>query len=71
MGLNYVINCHACGTHSEYHTTTNFRGRSIDLRLSEHVDTQCAIRCPVCRARLNKSEADFRAQVSITVSTEV
>ena len=30
-----------------------------------HLDTECAIRCPVCRAKLNTSMADFRAQVRV------
>ena len=33
--------------------------------LVRHIDTECALRCPVCRARLNTSEAQFREQVTI------
>lgn len=68
MGLNYIIECRACGSHSEYRTTINVCGVNTHLHLTDHVDTECAIRCPVCRAKLNKSEADFRQQVSISLS---
>jgi hypothetical protein len=67
MGLNYAIDCRACGAHTEYRTTIN-ASEVVYTRLVEHVDTECAIRCPVCRARLNKSEVEFRRQVSITLS---
>jgi hypothetical protein len=67
MGLNYAIDCLACGAHSEYRTTTNYRV-GMELRLAEHIDTECAIRCPVCRAKLNNSEAEFRQQVKISLS---
>ena len=66
MGLNYAIDCRACGAHTEYRTTIN-ASEVAYTRLVEHVDTECAIRCPVCRARLNKSEAEFLDQVSITI----
>jgi hypothetical protein len=68
MGLNYAIDCCSCGTHSEYRTTINIRGGEANLNFANHVDTECAIRCPVCRARLNKSEVEFHRQVSITLS---
>jgi hypothetical protein len=67
MKLNYVINCSHCGAHTEYSTTRYYRNMSaedIDSRM--HIDTECAMRCPVCRYRLNTSEADFRSQVHIT-----
>ncbi|MBQ5595303.1 MAG: hypothetical protein IIU78_06305 [Alistipes sp.] len=63
MGLNYIINCTHCGSHTEYktkvYTTIN------DADLYSHIDTECAIRCPVCRSRLNASQSDFRSQVEI------
>ena len=66
MGLNYTINCRPCCHHTELHTTTNRRTMHIaGERLADHVDTECAIRCPICRSRLNNTEADFRAQVTI------
>lgn len=66
MKLHYNIACRHCGAHTEYITTTNRRTQFIDnIELSMHIDTECAIRCPVCRSRLNSSEAEFRAQVSV------
>ncbi|MBO5889894.1 MAG: hypothetical protein J6Q28_00500 [Alistipes sp.] len=66
MGLNYIINCTHCGSHTEYRTTV---GRSVsmidDSNLYSHIDTQCAMRCPVCRSRLNNTQSDFRSQVEI------
>jgi hypothetical protein len=40
--------------------------RHDNLDELQHIDTECAIRCPVCRSKLNTSEADFRAQVKLT-----
>ena len=68
MGLNYAIDCRACGAHSEYHTTIVVRSKNTYLHLADHVDTECAIRCPVCRARLNNSVAEFHQQVTISLS---
>ena len=66
MGLNYTINCRHCGTHTELHTTTNRRTVYIaGEHLTDHIDTEYAIRCPICRSKLNSSEADFRSQVTI------
>lgn len=66
MSINYTIECRHCGTHTsfEYYTT---RRISDERNLNEqiHIDTECAIRCPHCRSRLNSSEADFRKQVTI------
>ena len=67
MGLNYAIDCSACGAHSEYHTTINVRSTNSYLHIAEHIDTECAIRCPVCRARLNNSVAEFHKQVTISI----
>ena len=67
MGLNYKIDCRRCGNHSEYKTTITLKN-SAHMSLAEHVDTECAIRCPVCRARLNSSEAEFHEQVKIIVA---
>ncbi|MBP3547930.1 MAG: hypothetical protein J6J64_04575 [Alistipes sp.] len=67
MGLNYTIDCRHCGSHTEYRASTNRRTLRVDAeRLSSHIDTECAMRCPVCRTKLNTSEADFRAQVKIS-----
>jgi hypothetical protein len=66
MGLNYTIDCRRCGSHSEHYTYTDVRTmRYDDLYEHMHLDTECAIRCPVCRAKLNTSMADFRAQVRV------
>ena len=66
MGLNYNIHCNECGSHTDYHTTIVGLTSSEQL-LNQHIDTQCAIRCPVCRVKLNTSESDFRQQVTITI----
>ena len=65
MGLNYTIDCRACGAHTEYRTTICRSSSLAAAHLVDHIDTECAIRCPVCRARLNNSRADFLAQVCI------
>ena len=66
MGLIYNIHCNVCGSHTDYRTTI-FGLSSSEQLLNQHIDTQCAIRCPVCRAKLNTSESDFMEQVTITV----
>ena len=66
MAINYLINCKHCGLHSEHLTWLSMRAMQYpEDELVKHVDTECAIRCPVCRARLNTSEAQFREQVTI------
>jgi hypothetical protein len=66
MRLNYIIDCHHCGGHYEYSTTTNYRTLVMaETNLLQHVDTECAMRCPACRSRLNATEADYRAQVRV------
>ncbi len=66
MGLNYIIDCRRCGSHSEYQTSIAVKN-SVRTNLAEHIDTECAIRCPICRARLNNSAAEFREQVKISL----
>ena len=68
MGLNYTIDCRHCGSHTEYHASTNRRTLRVDTaHLSDNVDTECAIRCPVCRSRLNTTRHDFLTQVKISI----
>lgn len=64
MSVNYTIACRHCGAQSNYTTYTNARTMlHADPEAVMHIDTECAIRCPVCRSKLNTTEADFRAQV--------
>ena len=66
MGLNYTIDCRHCGARSEHYSYTNVRTmRYDDIYEHMNLDTEYAIRCPVCRAKLNTSMEDFRAQVRI------
>lgn len=66
MNINYTIDCRHCGSHSDYQQYTNPRTmRYDDINALMHVDTECAIRCPICRSKLNTSEADFKAQVKV------
>lgn len=65
MGLNYIINCSHCGSHTEYRTKVGSAALAKDENLYSHIDTQCAMRCPVCRSRLNGSQSEFRSQVQI------
>ena len=67
MKLNYTIDCNHCGAHTEYSSTICYRNMSVeDVERKMHIDTECAMRCPVCRYRLNTTEADFRSQVHVT-----
>ena len=69
MSINYTTDCRHCGGHSDYQQYTNPRTmRHDDINALMHVDTECAIRCPVCRARLNNSVAEFHQQVTISLS---
>ena len=68
MGLNYTIDCRACGSHTEFSTTMRCQADATSaLHIADHIDTECAIRCPVCRARLNTSQTEFLSQVSISL----
>ncbi|MBQ3173479.1 MAG: hypothetical protein IJB56_04145 [Alistipes sp.] len=68
MGLNYTIDCCHCGSHTVYRAATNRRTMRVDVsHLADNIDTECAIRCPVCRSRLNTSRNDFLRQVKIEV----
>ena len=67
MKLNYTIDCRHCGTHTEYSITSYYLTMSdAESAGKMHIDTECAMRCPACRYRLNTTEADFRSQVHIT-----
>ena len=67
MKLNYTIDCNHCGAHTEYSSTIYYRNMSVeDVERKMHIDTECAMRCPVCRYRLNTTEAEFRSQVHVT-----
>ncbi|MBQ6613526.1 MAG: hypothetical protein IIX19_07405 [Alistipes sp.] len=64
MSINFTIECRNCGTHTMVESYVNCRTkRSLNADSIIHVDTECAIRCPNCRSRLNTSEAEFRSQV--------
>lgn len=66
VDVRYLIDCHHCGKHSEYATYALLPASvSGDELLMLPVDTECAIRCPACRSRLNTSESDYRKQVRI------
>lgn len=66
MSLNYTIDCRHCGNHTQFEFYTNNRTmRHDNIDAIMHIDTECAIRCPICRSKLNTSEADFRAQVKV------
>ena len=65
MGVNYSIDCRHCGEHTDYYVATNIYRRPTSAELNRNIDTECAIRCPICRSKLNTSEADFKAQVKV------
>ncbi len=66
MGLNYIINCSHCGSRTEYRTTLLRGAVKVDkAAIYSNIDTECAIRCPKCRSRLNTSVSDFSRQVEI------
>lgn len=66
MSINYQIDCRHCGGHSEYMAYTDYRtGCNIAAAGELHIDLECDIRCPICRRRLNTSEADYREQVKV------
>ena len=65
MKLNYQIDCKHCGTHTEYSVELR-RGCVADgVESMVHIDTECAMRCPACRRRLNGTETEFRSQVKM------
>lgn len=67
MSVNYNIDCQHCGSHSQYTTWLDSSSLRYTLeQMTQHIDTECAIRCPVCRAKLNSSADAFRRQVTIS-----
>lgn len=68
MGVNYSIDCRHCGEHTDYYVATNIYRRLTSAELNRNIDTECAIRCPNCRSRLNSSEAEFLSQVTMSLS---
>ena len=66
MGLNYIINCIHCGSHTEHKTSLPRTATKLNKeRIYSNIDTECAIRCPKCRSRLNNSASEFFSQVEI------
>ncbi|MBQ2429288.1 MAG: hypothetical protein II274_00365 [Alistipes sp.] len=65
MKLNYQIDCKHCGTHTEYSIEMRRGGVAADAECMVHIDTECAMRCPACRCRLNGTEDDFLSQVKM------
>ncbi|MBO7282444.1 MAG: hypothetical protein J6U73_03450 [Alistipes sp.] len=66
MRLNYIINCTHCGLHTEYKTSLPRTATKLDrASIYSNIDTECAIRCPKCRSRLNTSVSAFFSQVEI------
>lgn len=66
MSINFAIECRHCGAHTIVESYVSCRTmRNIDENRTIHIDTQCAIRCPNCRSRLNTSEEEFLSQVTV------
>ena len=66
MRLNYIINCSHCGSLTEYKTSLPRTATKLNKeRIYSNIDTECAIRCPKCRSRLNNSASEFFSQVEI------
>ncbi|MBQ3043850.1 MAG: hypothetical protein IJD53_05320 [Alistipes sp.] len=65
VNISYIIDCRHCGRHTEYATYAALSANDANdsEALMQRVDTECAIRCPACRSRLNITERDFREQV--------
>ncbi|MBO5830872.1 MAG: hypothetical protein J6R01_04640 [Alistipes sp.] len=66
MSINFAIECRHCGAHTiveSYASCHTMRNMSAENAM--HIDTECAIRCPNCRSRLNTTEAEFRSQVKM------
>ena len=65
MGLNYIINCTHCGSHTIYKTTLPRTAKVDRESIYSNIDIECAIRCPKCRSRLNNTVSEFFSQVAI------
>ncbi|MBO7189706.1 MAG: hypothetical protein J6U93_00335 [Alistipes sp.] len=66
MRLNYIINCSHCGSLTEYKTSLPRTASNVNkASIYSNIDTECAIRCPKCRARLNNTASEFFSQVEI------
>lgn len=66
MSINFAIECRHCGAHTIVESYVNCNTmRNISEQRAIHIDTECAIRCPNCRSRLNTTEEEFRSQVTV------
>ena len=66
MGTAYRIHCAHCGTQFEQTSPCSFGLPAPSAGCGDYVETQTAIRCPVCLKRLNASQEVFRRQVEVT-----
>ena len=66
MGIIYSIKCSRCGSLTKHYNAAD-AGTVLACENGKrpHVETDYAIRCPVCMHRLNTSEEDFFAQVEM------
>jgi len=65
MSINFTIECRHCGAHTTIESYASCHTVRNMLNMPNvHVDTECAIRCPNCRSRLNRTEDEFRSQVT-------
>ena len=73
MGTAYKIRCKHCGAQFSHSANTSYGLFSICIgsidRLGE-IETQSAMRCPVCLKRLNTTPEEFNEQVKVTYSWE-
>ena len=66
MGTAYKIRCKHCGAQIDRFTDVNYGVSSQCVGRNEYVETEIAIRCPVCHKRLNRTMEEFHEQVEVT-----
>lgn len=66
MGTTYTIQCKKCGAHIHHFAQVNFGITNAATGCSDFVETEIAIRCPICHNRLNSTLEEFREQVKVS-----
>ncbi len=67
MGTAYTIRCRHCGAQFDHYMQPGYGVLPPCIGCGDDfVETQTAIRCPVCRRRLNTTQEEFNEQIEVT-----
>lgn len=67
METTYRIRCRHCGTLLPQNADSNLGAIARCANSDCHIDTEFAMRCPVCMKRLNRTEQEFKEQIEMVL----